>query len=347
MDILEEIEKCKSRTSRSNRRDLVSSWTERELYQGELKDVFSVIFRTTGCSWNRSSGCTMCGYYTDTNPDINHDDLADQFQEFSDKYSGEEIVKIYTSGSFFDEDEIPQKFALNVLNFLDAGKVVVETRPQFITSNRLQKFSSKVKKLELAIGLESSNNFVLKNCINKGFKLENYLEKRDLVFDNQSLLRTYLLLKPPFLTEKEAIKDLTNSIERVSHPDNIISINPVNVQRGSLLEKLNRDKIYRSAWLWSLLKVISEVDNIDSTIISSTVGLGSERGAHNCGECDQEIVELIRRFNLTQDIEPIKSRLKNPECTCYQQWKKELELEPYLNFRGRVGILSDRYAGYV
>ncbi|MFO7793294.1 MAG: archaeosine biosynthesis radical SAM protein RaSEA [Candidatus Saliniplasma sp.] len=347
MDILKEIEKCKSRTSRSDRRDLVSSWTERELYQGELKDVFSVIFRTTGCSWNRASGCTMCGYYTDTNPAITHDDLADQFQEFSDKYSGEEIVKIYTSGSFFDEDEIPQEFAVKVLNFLDAEKVVVETRPQFITSDRLQRFSSEVKKLEVAIGLESSNNFVLKNCINKGFKLENYLEKRDLVFDNQSLLRTYLLLKPPFLTEKEAMKDLTNSIELVSHLDNIISINPVNVQRGSLLEKLWNERTYRPAWLWSLLKVISVVDDMDSTVISSTVGLGSERGAHNCGECDTEIVELIREFNLTQDVEPIKSRLNGPECSCYQRWRKELQIEPYLNFRGRVGILSDRYAGYV
>ncbi len=317
MDILEEVEKCKSRTSRSDRRDLVSSWTERELYQGDLKDVFSVIFRTTGCSWNRASGCTMCGYYTDTNPDITQKDLTDQFQELSDKYSGEEIVKIYTSGSFFDEDEIPQEFALKVLNFLDAEKVVVETRPQFITEDRLQRCSSEVKKLELAIGLESSNNFVLKNCINKGFRLENYLEKRDLIFENQSLLRTYLLLKPPFLTEKEAMKDLKDSILRVSHPGNIISINPVNIQRGSLLEKLWNERTYRPAWLWSLLKVISEVDDIDSTVISSTVGLGSERGAHNCGECDPEIVELIKEFNLTQDVEPIKSRLKDPDCSCY------------------------------
>jgi len=289
----------------------------------------------------------MCGYYTDTNPDITQKDLTDQFQELSDKYSGEEIVKIYTSGSFFDEDEIPQEFALKVLKFLDAEKVVLETRPQFITEDRLQRYSSEVKKLELAIGLESSNNFVLKNCINKGFKLEDYLEKRDLVFENQSLLRTYLLLKPPFLTEKEAIKDLTNSIEQVSHPGNIISINPVNIQRGSLLEKLWNERTYRPAWLWSLLKVISDVGNIDSTVISSTVGLGSERGAHNCGGCDPEIVELINGFNLTQDLEPIKSRLKNPDCSCYYQWKKELQLEPYLNFRGRVGILSDRYAGYV
>ncbi|MFW5898288.1 MAG: archaeosine biosynthesis radical SAM protein RaSEA [Candidatus Saliniplasma sp.] len=347
MDILEEIEKCKSRTSRSDRRDLVSTWTEKELHEGKIKDVFSVIFRTRGCSWNRSSGCTMCGYYTDTNPSIIDEDLEEQVHDVSEKYSGEDIVKIYTSGSFLDEEELPQDIALKILNSFDTDKTVVETRPQYITEDRLHKYSAEVKKLEIAVGLESSNNFVLKNCINKGFRYEQYLEKRDTVFENRSKLRTYLLLKPPFLTEKEAIKDLKNSIQQVSHPDNIISVNPVNVQRGTLLEKLWNEKVYRPPWLWSLLKVFSEVSYVDSMLISSSVGLGSERGAHNCGECDTELVELIREFNLTQDIEPIKDRLKDPRCSCYHQWKKELELEPYLNFRGRVGILSDRYAGYV
>ena len=332
---------------RSSRTDLVSSWQEEEIWKGKIRDTFAVIFRTRGCSWSHSSGCTMCGYHTDTNPYITEDDLKNQLDQALKRYKGEDIVKIYTSGSFFDENEIPTELATNILTSFEAKKIVVETRPQFITPDKLKKYSSKVKKLEVAIGLESSNNFVLKNCINKGFKLENYLEKRDLIFENQSLLRTYLLLKPPFLTEKEAMKDLKDSIIRVSHPDNIISINPVNIQRGSLLEKLWNDRTYRPAWLWSLLKVISEVDDIDSTVISSTVGLGSERGAHNCDECDPEIVELIKEFNLTQDVEPIKSRLKDPDCSCYYQWKKESELEPYLNFRGRVGILSDRYAGYV
>jgi Predicted Fe-S oxidoreductase len=34
----------------------------------------------------------------------------------------------------------------------------------------------KGRNIEVAIGLESSNNMVLKNCVNKGFKVEDFVE---------------------------------------------------------------------------------------------------------------------------------------------------------------------------
>ena len=62
-----------------------------------------MILRTVGCRWNR---CTMCGYAGEGAP-ASADDLIIQFESAMEKCSPEvSVVKIYTSGSFLDSEEI-------------------------------------------------------------------------------------------------------------------------------------------------------------------------------------------------------------------------------------------------
>ncbi|MBS3781175.1 MAG: archaeosine biosynthesis radical SAM protein RaSEA [Candidatus Thermoplasmatota archaeon] len=343
MGFRSEIKRYCRNTERSDRRDLIAHWDEEELYKGKIKDVFSLIFRTRGCYRSYSSGCSMCGYYTDTNPDITVEDIQSQLKEALSHYEGEEIVKIYTSGSFLDRDEIDEETSFDILESFDAEKIVIETRPEFVERDRIRRFSQTVNELELAIGLESSNDFVLENCINKGFLFKDYKKSVEEISDLISV-RTYLLLKPPFLTEKEAIEDLTDSIQMISDLTDIISINPVNVQKGTLLEELWHKDLYSPPWLWSIIEAISSLDKIDKPIFVSRAGLGSDRGSSNCEECNARVLELIESFNKNQEVSTLN---KTPECDCRSRWKIEKEIEPYLHFRGSPEILSNRYAGYV
>ncbi|MFW6040332.1 MAG: archaeosine biosynthesis radical SAM protein RaSEA [Thermoplasmatota archaeon] len=348
MKFKEVIQDCHDRTSRSNKRNLITSWRERERFDGEIMDVFSVIFRTSGCRWSYTNGCSMCGYYTDTNPDITKEDLEKQLQEAEKRYEGEDIVKIYSSGSFLDTKEVPKDFALEVLRSFDSGKTVIESRPEFIDKIQLEDYASQVENLEIAIGLESSNDFVLKNCINKGFKFEEYKNAAEKVVTNGHLLRTYLLLKPPFLTEIEAIGDVFNSIKDISHVNNVISINPVNIQNGSLVEYLWKRKLYRPPWLWSVIEVLKRSKNIsNSMIITSKSGLGSKRGGHNCSNCDDKIVKLLDQFNLSQDLQILTDVKEKIDCECYDTWLNYKDIESFLHFRGGVDILRNRYTGYI
>ena len=50
--------------------------------------------------------------------------------------------------------------------------------------------------------------------------------------------KAYLLLKPPFLSEKESIEDIINSINTIHNIVDIISINPCNIQKNTFVEKL-------------------------------------------------------------------------------------------------------------
>ncbi len=325
----------------SSRTGLVSSWHGEELLDGEVVDTFAVIFRTRGCAWGHRNGCTMCGYHTDTNPEITRSHLNAQMEEAIRRYDGERIVKIYTSGSFLDPGEIPLDLAKDILSSFDSELTVVESRPEFIKPDLLEELCDSVQLLQIAMGLESANDFVLEHSINKGFRYSDYLDAREIVFNAGAVLRTYLLLKPPFLTENEAIEDLIRSISEVDHPKNTISINPVNVQRHSPLELLWRRKLYRPPWLWSLIEVI---ERTDQDLIISRAGLGSKRGANNCSDCDKDIVKKLQEFNLSQD-RSLFSDL--PDCTCKSHWKTYKEMEPLTHFRGSLEILSDRYAGYI
>ncbi|MFW6196183.1 MAG: archaeosine biosynthesis radical SAM protein RaSEA [Thermoplasmatota archaeon] len=344
MNLENEILTCHTKNERSDRKDLITSWDEREIYKGEVRDVFSVIFRTRGCSWAYLGGCSMCGYYTDTNPDIKDEDLEKQISEALERYDDQPIVKIYTSGSFFDEREVSNSITEKILDSFDTEKTLIESRPEFITKKKLKNFSELTNKLEVAIGLESANDFVLKRCINKGFTFEGYKRAAERVKENDALLRTYLLLKPPFLTESEAIQDTLESIDKVTDLSDIISINPVNVQRGSLIEHLWYKNVYRPPWLWSLVEVLKK-SRLDTKLVSSKAGLGSDRGTHNCGECDDEIIDKIDQFNISQD-KSILDEIKYT-CSCRDEWELSKEIGDYLFFRGDPGILSNRYAGYI
>ncbi len=337
----EEIESIHERTSRSENKGLITCWNEREFFEEKTLDAFSIIFRTRGCSWSYSSGCSMCGYYTDTNPQMDEDALKEQLNRALSEYEAQEIVKIYTSGSFLDEHEINEKLALQILEAFDAKKIVVESRPEFIDAKKIKIYSKKVDTLEVAIGLESANDFVLKNCINKGFRFKDYKKKVKQISEHASI-RTYLLLKPPFLLEKEAVNDVVESIRKVKDLTDIVSINPVNVQRGTLVEKLWKKNLYRPPWLWSIIEVLSQAEASDNAVFISEAGVGSKRGAHNCGECDDDLKKIIQDYNQTQNHKPFKDIL---ECDCRERWERESDIEPFLFFRGTAELLRSRCPG--
>jgi radical SAM enzyme (TIGR01210 family) len=290
-------------------------WREKERLGDDVMEAFVCILKTKGCFWDRCGGCTMCGYNKKVMSDL--PGLDAQFNVISREYHGEKIVKIYTSGSFFDPDEIPVETSKKVLtHFRPAKKIVVETRPEFVSEARIADISRVVPQLEVAFGLESSSEETLSMCINKGMKVEDYVRGAEIVRSNSLTLRTYILLKPPFLSEWRGVCDALESIRFASKYSDIISLNPVTVQSGTLVEHLYRRKEYRPPWLWSVEYVLKGYTGKD--LICSTTGFGSPAGPHNCGRCSDAFRPLIERFNLTGEY--------NGEirCDCRRTWEREL-----------------------
>ncbi len=299
-------------------------WKEKDVLDGKIVDAFVFILHTTGCRWAKQSGCTMCGYFKESY-EAGREELEKQIEQALKSYEGETIVKIFTSGSFFDEKEIHLDLQASILKkFEKAEKIIVESRPEFI--DVLEELKTDVR-LEVAMGLESANDKVLKYSINKGFTFQKWRKSAEKVKEYGKELKVYILIKPPFLTEKEAIEDAIYTVEKVSDIADTISFNPVAIHGKTVVEFLWKRGLYRPPWLWSVLKILKESKEMyDGLIKCDIVAGGKERGSHNCGKCDENVMKIIKKFSLTQEFK------EEIHCNCEEEWRDILEIEEF--FRG-------------
>ncbi len=317
---------------RGKPRDLgrpASVWREKELVDGKLLDTGVLILQTSGCRHYHSGGCSMCGYNYGPRTEVPFSSILRQFEKGLKELGEIRFLKLYTSGSFLDEDEVGDEVVETVLKTCrDLGmRLLFETRPEYITPSRMGKVLFLHEDVEVALGLESSNDRVLKCSINKGFTVKDYDRATEVLRERDVDIRTYVLLKPPFLTEEEAIQDSITTMAHAAEVSKTLSLNPVNVQKGTLVEKLWKTWSYRPPWLWSVLEVLRSGKGLGVKVVCEPTGGGKERGAHNCGVCDGVILDSIRSFSLSQDY----SRLGAPECECRNRWESVRELETFVD----------------
>lgn len=323
-----------------NPRQPVHCWSEKEGFDGMVADAYVIILRTRGCSWMLSSGCTMCGYFNDSMfTRVSEEDLQAQFDNAIQHYKGEKIIKLFTSGSFLDSSELSESVQRYILNSIPSNveKISVESRPQYITEERVIgiKETLSSKEFEIGIGLETSNDLIREHAINKGFSFQDYVRAVMLLQKHQIKVKTYVLMKPPFLTEKEALDDCILTTKETKRYADSISLNPTNVQHQTVVEYLWKRNQYRPPWLWSIVEYLKQSTSFtDAFVKCDVVGGGSRRGPHNCGICDKKVLDAITEFSLSQD----KSTFQNLSCDCQEKWHDQLNLET-LSFGSFVDFL--------
>ncbi|MHA1803562.1 MAG: archaeosine biosynthesis radical SAM protein RaSEA [Promethearchaeota archaeon] len=315
----------------------VAFWIKEErLMHGRGKE-FTIILRTKGCKWalGNKGGCTMCGYIQDAciSP-IEPRYIIDQFEgAFNQKLheirkdKDDYVLKLFNSGSFFDDEEISEKIRRfiyeRVAREQKIKEVVIESRPEFITQEKLREIKTflKEKQIEIGIGLETVNDEIRNRYINKGFTFNEFLEKVKLCNEFRIGVKVYLLFKPPFLNEQAAIDDCENSLKTLKKlPISTISINPMNVQRGTLVEYLWLHKRYRPPWFYSLIECLknslTSSDLARVRILSDPSGAGTRRGIHNClkKSCNDYMLEHLKKFVLSQELKYLD--IHDFKCDC-------------------------------
>jgi archaeosine synthase beta-subunit len=316
----------------------VKLWKEDDVLPEGPARAMTLILRTRGCTWDYQASCTMCGYFVDVLPKKLHSEhLLAQWRRAEAQYDGEGILKIYTGGNFLDPHEV---FPEALTGILEAAaprfrKIIVETRPQYIREDVVRPLVERLRphgsNLELAIGLESSSDAVCDQVINKGYGFEAFVEGARIAHASGATVKAYLLLKPPFLTEDEAVEDMVTSIRDAAPHADVLSVNPTNVQSFTLVDRMFRRGEYRPPWLWSVLEVLQRGRPLAGTRLlkSDPVGGGSRRGAHNCGRCDEKILPLLDRYNATQDIAFVEAA-QAITCRCRREYEAVRRLEGLL-----------------
>ena len=320
----------------------ISFWIKKDRLINESGKEFTILLRTKGCSWalGENGGCTMCGYIQDAKCEIvNQRQIMNQFdfainnkiKDISidhDNY----VMKIFNSGSFFDDTEISNKtrnYIYEKIAKIDNVKeFIIESRPEYLNNEKIAELRENLKEkyIEIAIGLETVTDYIRTNYINKGMLYNDFKDAVNVCNKNNIGVKAYLLLKPPFLNEQGAIEDCIKSIQALINLGiNTISINPVNVQRGTLVEFLWYRNKYRPPWFYSLFKVLKKAMNQNDLnkirLLSDPSGTGTKRGIHNClkRECNAEAKQALKSFVLTQDLS-VLDQLEN-KCDCKRDYQ--------------------------
>ena len=317
----------------------LASWKGQDRFFGEVKSTLTAIFLSGGCSWNR---CRMCGYKNDRDcsekPEL-IDHMKAQVSWLGENFKPEEyeLGKIFTSGSVFDPNEVPLE-VLDTFGSFFAGKpLVAESRCEYVTEDAIERLLSTLDTgqkhpLTVAIGLETTNDAIREKSIDKGNTFEDFKRAADIAHKAGVSIKAYLMMKPLFLTEREAMEDMQKSIAEVTPYADMISMNLCTVQGKTELEQYWQRGSFRPPYLWSAVKVLLDADVFVSC---DPVGGGFKRGPHNGdkqvdGCLDKEIVSAINEYSLSGDKSVLQAVWDAGE-NCREEWEFVLENETSWN----------------
>lgn len=307
--------------------------------EGRGSNRLMVVLKTKGCEYAQKTGggCTVCGFLNHAEPDITGEKIIEQLDFTLQTFDlrGVEEIDILTLGSFFNDSEVNPVTRLEIISRLSKishlKRVSVESRAEYVTVDKIKQIKEtlgKDKIVEFAIGLESQNDYLRNKIIKKGLSKKSFEETIAKVKEAGVHFLTYLLIKPPHVSEKEAIADAVESAAYVFRTAGKIGVparvafEPVFVCENTYLETLYLQSKYRLLNLWSVVEVIKNAHNYGCLFIGlSDENLSLERMPHSCANCGGKIVNAIERFNKFQDI----SEILDLDCPCKARYIEKRE----------------------
>ncbi len=196
----------------------------------EREAVF--VLKRGSCSWGK---CTYCGFgrqSQEASPELLERDIEEFFGNLP---PATDTIKVYGSGSFFDDSQFPPEQRKRFAEYCKLKKIkrlIVETRPEFVSQEKLGELEG--LDYTVAIGLEVADNEALKK-INKGFTLEDFERAIRTIKKAGGKTKAYLLVNLP-LPEWESL--LEKSVKyATSIVDEVVLINLLPHYKAPLYEK--------------------------------------------------------------------------------------------------------------
>jgi archaeosine synthase beta-subunit len=178
--------------------------------EGEIVSVNTLFLTNRECPWR----CLMCDLWKNTLAEtVRAGAIPAQIEYALARLPGSRHIKLYNSGSFFDPRAIPvADYPAIAAQLTPFERVIVESHPALIDKNCLRFRDLISGRLEVAMGLETVHPGVLPR-LNKSMTLEQFSEAAELLRKNAIDLRVFILVKPPFLREAEALPWAQRSLD--------------------------------------------------------------------------------------------------------------------------------------
>lgn len=176
----------------------------------EIVPIATIFLTNRECPWH----CVMCDLWKNTlDFTVPIGAIPAQIDYALQKIPTARQIKLYNSGSFFDKKAIPPEDYFAIAERMKPFEnVILECHPALIGDDCLRFQEMIDGNLEVAIGLETSNEEVLQQ-LNKGMTLEQFSQACDFLRSHSVAIRAFVLVKPPFLDEEEALHWAERSID--------------------------------------------------------------------------------------------------------------------------------------
>ena len=314
-----------------------------------------ITLRAPGCEWVRKGGgCLMCGHYAGTTRGLKLSvkDIVTQFRNEISKYNINNIgiISIYNSGSVLNPDEIDPDALEIILRDISViksiRKVILESRTEYIDSERVGKLSEVIGKnrlLTIALGLETSDDKKRELCVNKGTTVSQIKASIESL-RNIATSQLYVLLGLPFLTESESIEDTVLSLRCANDIGaDEIHIEPMTIQNHTLVEELSRNGLFSLPSIYSIYEVLRRVVPEIKPYVSPFMHMPlPEKIPGGCSNCTHSMINgLLNVYNLRRD----KSSLQYTQCGCIDLWREKLQERDPRSIEDRISEALDILQG--
>ncbi|MEM6644817.1 MAG: radical SAM protein [Bacteroidota bacterium] len=266
---------------------------------GRVEDVATLFLTNRECPFR----CLMCDLWQHTtDAPVPVGAIPAQIDHALDRLPAAQHVKLYNSGNFFDRKAVPiadhHAIAERVRGF---ETVIVENHPK-LCGPAVARFRDLIApaRLEVALGLETIHPEVMPR-LNKRMTLADYERAVRYLRTHDIDVRTFILLRPPWLSEAEGVAWAVKSVAYAFEVGvQCAAVVPVRGGNG-MMERLADSGDFNPPSLASMEVVLE-------------AGLAMRRGRvfmdlwdaeqfTTCAACAVTRIERMHRMNLTQQIE--------------------------------------------
>jgi radical SAM enzyme (TIGR01210 family) len=294
------------------------------LPSGQVVGRKKVIVMSGGCS---VPTCTMCPFTNENNfglaRDESGEDLLSQVRRTLARTDAEpdyDVLSLYNDGSFFAPKEISREVQVEIASLVARSGVkhlVVESLPQFITPTALEPFVEALAdvQLEIGIGLQSSDTLVRETLVNTRISQVSFERALACMQRLGVLPKVYLMVKPPFLTDGEAITDVVSSVDYLTSLGiSGITLCPTRVSRNTVAWELWQAGLYSPPNLWTVVESIRRVHERLAVRVACVNLRGTDFESvfpDACPRCADAVVDALMEFGETGDPKSLPD-----DCSC-------------------------------